>query len=199
MTPSNPSRVCCAKSNPGIHHDFLSFFTWNLWWSFFEYTAYIYNIRFFKCLHQCIIHTFLSIYLSIYPILSYPILSYPILSYPILSYPILSYPILSYPILSIYLSPATSWHFPSALVQVWEVMSGVEAALKVGGGNWDFNKKRSDRNRGKTGDTNFWHVGVCFFLPLLGARKVKKHRNQREFVGDLISLFFLKSKNEFPA
>ena len=42
----------------------------------------------------------LSIYLSIYPILSYPILSYPILSYLILSYPILSYLILSYPILS---------------------------------------------------------------------------------------------------
>ena len=53
--------------------------------------------------------SYLSIYLSIYPILSYSILSYPILQYPILSYPIhlsiyliLSYPILSYP--SIYLS-----------------------------------------------------------------------------------------------
>ena len=56
-------------------------------------------------------------------------------------------------------------------------MSGVEAALKV------------------RGETNFPGpekrvLVYVFFLPLLGARKVKKHRNQREFVGDLISLFF---------
>ena len=134
---------------------------------FWIYCVYIYNIRFFKCLHQCIIHTFLSIYLSIYPILSYPILSYPILSYPILSYPILSYPILSYPILSypIYLSIYLQLQV-DIFRQPWCKSERSWVALKLRwrlGGETEISTKNEATETGEKRGTQIFGMSVCVF------------------------------------